>query len=613
MRLTGSPFRVCLRPKAGGAPVQASEQEAESQGLALMQPPSSPELLSSLLSGQMTEGSVWTLVATIQTMEGKVDSLAERLLSLEGRAVTAEKKIFECEKMELEFGNQLESKWAVLGTLIEEYGLLQRRLENMENLLKNRNFWILRVPPGVNGDVLKGPATFEDSTAAAAASPEEWEKELYKNVMKGKQESLISLDYALSKPDVLSRIKGGEDPWDHEDDDNNNKGQPDLEGREGPADPSMGAPVSTCGMASQIKQETPWVEEEEEEEGKERGRDADGGTAGSQPDNPWARPSRELDPPWTLAERSEESFCQAGLAQTLGSPERRASGAPEKGLPEGRGWACPPRQDSPEGPYLCADCGRCFSQKERLAQHPCAHTGQRPHACHTCGKAFVHQSSLTTHYRTHTGEKPYVCATCLKRFTRLSTLLEHQRTHTGEKPYACAECEKRFTRLSTLVEHRRTHTGEKPYQCARCHKSFTRLTNLTAHQSTHAGEHAYSCTRCGKSFRQKACFLKHLRGHSRESLHPCPDSAKGFVCRSRLVWHQMSHSSERPPSGGEGPEHFAQKEPLRSHAGEWPFPCLVGEKGFHGPQSLQLRQQPLLCQGPQAGRQEPSVKVEEVG
>nr|XP_020655885.1 zinc finger protein 771-like isoform X2 [Pogona vitticeps] len=532
-----------------------------------MQPPSSPELLSSLLSGQMIEGSVWTLVATIQTMEGKVDSLAERLLSLEGRAVTAEKKIFECEKMELEFGNQLESKWAVLGTLIEEYGLLQRRLENMENLLKNRNFWILRVPPGVNGDVLKGPATFEDSTAAAAASPEEWEKELYKNVMKGKQESLISL----------------------------------------------GAPVSTCGMASQIKQETLWVEEEEEEEGKERGRDADGGTAGSQPDNPWARPSRELDPPWTSAERSEESFCQAGPAQTLGSPERRASGAPEKGLPEGRGWACPPRQDSPEGPYLCADCGRCFSQKERLAQHPCAHTGQRPHACHTCGKAFVHQSSLTTHYRTHTGEKPYVCATCLKRFTRLSTLLEHQRTHTGEKPYACAECEKRFTRLSTLVEHRRTHTGEKPYQCARCHKSFTRLTNLTAHQSTHAGEHAYSCTRCGKSFRQKACFLKHLRGHSRESLHPCPDGSKGFICRSRLVRHQMSHLSECLPSGGEGPEHFAQKEPLRSHAGEWPFPCLVGEKGFHGPQSLQLGQQSHLCQGPQAGRQEPSVKVEEVG
>lgn len=112
-------------------------------------------------------------------------------------------------------------------------------------------------------------------------------------------------------------------------------------------------------------------------------------------------------------------------------------------------------------------CAKKFKNKASLKRHLRTH-GPREHVCAECGRAFLEKTKLARHFLVHTGEKPYQCTYkgCGKRFSLDFNLRTHVRIHTQEKRFACTVegCNKRFVQSGNLKVHVLSHAKTKKDQ-----------------------------------------------------------------------------------------------------------------------------------------------------
>ncbi|KAM9303999.1 zinc finger protein 783-like [Morus bassanus] len=589
----------------GGRPVTVTPRRARPGGKTGMEPPQAASLcLPAAPPPAPGPGgssiSLWTVVAAVQAAERSLDAHASRLLNLERRTVTTEKKYLDCEKTVVDFGNQLESKLAVLGTLIQEYGQLQRRLENMENLLKNRNFWILQLPP--RSEVPKVP--FESDAAYFSAHEwenlAEWQRELYKNMLRGKNESLISLDYAISKPGVLSWLQRGEAPCNGD----------QAASRETPAEPAefllfrldansqdsregaqcptgheslegrtmLTAPGPDYGMPE--PRFAGIVKQEEELCAEERGasEDAEFTELSVVPaDEVITFKIEQLDseecpqssePPATLSRESEELVFQgpsealpfnsqysSPVQQGNQSMSRLVPSPPgEEGLSECNivtfyGQTCPNKR-----PHSCTACGKGFCLKKMLTTHRESHSTQCSGEHAGDDEGFLHQQ----HQRSHVEGRTHVAT---ERFKQNQNAKAHAGVPATEKAYSNPRCVKSVNTTSSCKPSQREHPRGRPYKCDKCQEYFSQKKTLIIHRRMHSGRSGgvLWCSYCGKTFSHPSNLIRHQRIHTGERPYQCNECPKRFTQKQHLVQHEKIHLREKncvvTPSVRKAPPH----------------------------------------------------------
>ncbi|XP_044514937.1 zinc finger protein 425-like [Gracilinanus agilis] len=360
------------------------------------------------------------------------------------------------------------------------------------------------------------PLTFDDVAMYFSEEEwrnlEDWQKELYKNIMKSNYETLVFLGFAIPKPDLIILIEQGKEPFIR------NLGNLER------TDLVVSTNANDLLNLESTKGQLFWEDE---------------GSMNSQEEKHYFYDSQNQDLPESLSGKRREAFFTLGQQGSyLRSPYNQDSQS-----------LAPKAHNIKKSNSYKRDLNHKTEGSLSFQKNFKSHKKAQEDLSKRKG-AFVldltQKTKLPEHNRLHKNKKPFSCLKCSKSFARKDVLKVHQRLHNSERPFQCPQCDTSFRLKRQLLSHQRLHIGDRPFQCPQCDSSFHLKDVLKAHQCTHSGEWPFSCSECGKGFIRQLHLTEHLRMRTGEKPFRCPQCDKSFRLKGTLKVHQYVHSRDRP-------------------------------------------------------------------